>query len=240
MKWQSPKTFPILQTNHVHVWRAPLKRSQEELAYLSKTLNSQEESRAAKFVAENTRNNFIAARGILRYLLAKYLQTQPQDLVFQQNQYGKLHLESSELQFNISHSRDLALFIFTTHHQVGVDVEYIRNNFEFSGIAKRFFSKTENIDLLALPAEKQLNAFFNCWSRKEAFIKAIGKGIFYPLDEFSVEVSNKNDGRVQLEFMNDELNTTHWALEALNPDDEYAGAFAISSQKHTTHLYNFL
>jgi 4'-phosphopantetheinyl transferase len=240
MKWQSPQIFPTLQTNQVHVWRADLKRDSEELAKFSKSLSTQEKLRASKFVAEKSKNNFIAARGILRHLLAKYLQAQPQDLIFQQNQHGKLYINSSPLQFNISHSRDLALFIFSRHNPVGVDVEYIRENFEFTNIAKRFFSKKELSDLLALPTDQQLSAFFNCWSRKEAFIKAIGKGIFQPLDEFSVEISNRKEGRLDLEFTDTKFDTGNWKLEALDPEGGYAGAFAVSSLEHATHLYNFL
>jgi len=239
MLWQSPPTFPILATNQIHVWRASLRRNKEELAKLSNLLNTQEKTRGSKFIAEHARNNFMVARGILRWLLAKYLQIKPQDLVFEQNQYGKLHLDSSTLQFNISHSHDFALFAFTLDHPIGVDIEFIRDDFDFAPIAQRFFSKKEGVDLLALSPAEQLHAFFNCWSRKEAFIKAIGKGIFFALDKFSVEVSNKQAGRLQLQITDPEFNANDWFLEALNPVDGYVGAFATSCQKHETSFYDF-
>ncbi|EKE00872.1 MAG: 4'-phosphopantetheinyl transferase [uncultured bacterium] len=239
MPWQSPQTFPILRTNQVHIWRAPLKRNKEELAQLSALLNSQEKARADKFIAEHAKNNFTTARGILRYLLAKYLQTNPQDLTFQQNQHGKLHLESSELQFNISHSRDWALFIFAMNQPVGVDIEFIRNDFDFAPIAQRFFSKKENMELLALPQDQQLRAFFNCWSRKEAFIKALGKGLFCALDGFSVEVSSKKEGKLQLHVADIEFDTKNWSLEALNPVEGYVGAFTTSLSEYKACLYDF-
>lgn len=237
MSWQSSAIFPTLQTNQVHVWRASLKRNEMELAELLNLLDIQEKNRAAKFISEQAKNNFIAARGILRSLLAKYLHVKPQDLVFKQGQYGKLYLDSSILQFNISHSHDLALFIFALHQPVGIDVEFIRDDFDFVHIAQRFFSKKETADLLTLLPNQQLHAFFNCWSRKEAFIKAIGKGIFFALDEFSVEVSNKQEGRLQLHITDPEFNAKDWSLEALNPADGYVGAFAISQQKYEVGFY---
>jgi len=238
MLWQSPLTFPTLTTNQVHIWRASLKQNKEEVAQLLNLLNIQEKNRGSKFIAEQARNNFIVARGILRCLLAKYLRVKPQDLVFTQNQYGKLYLDSSTLQFNLSHSHDFALFAFTLEHPIGVDIEFIRDNFDHVSIAERFFSKKENTDLLALPPKEQLHAFFNCWSRKEAFIKAIGKGIFFALDKFSVEISNKQEGPLQLQITDPEFNADNWSLEALNPADGYVGAFATSCQKYETYFYD--
>jgi len=239
MSWQAPLIFPILATNQVHVWRASLKQGKKELVELLNLLSIQEKTRSSKFIAEHARNNFIVARGILRWLLAKYLHIKPQDLVFKQNQYGKLYLDSSMLQFNISHSHDVALFAFTLDHPIGIDIEFIRNNFDFIDIAQRFFSKKENLDLSTLPKTKQLHAFFNCWSRKEAFIKAIGKGIFFALDKFSVEVSNKQTGRLQLQITDPKYDANDWSLEALNPADGYVGAFATLHQKYEICLYNF-
>ena len=239
MAWQFPQTFPVLHTNQVHIWRATLKRSKEDLAEFTKLLNLQEKIRANKFIAKQAKNNFVVARGILRWLLGKYLGIKPQDILLQQNRYGKLYVASSALQFNLSHSHDLALFAFTQHHFIGVDVEFIRADFDFTAIAERFFSKTENLDLLALPIEQQLPAFFNCWSRKEAFIKALGKGLFCALDSFSVEVSNKNAGRLTLHFSDMELDTKNWALEALNPAASFVGAVATSCCKYQTSFYEF-
>jgi 4'-phosphopantetheinyl transferase len=237
MPWQSPQAFPTLKTNQIHVWRATLGRSKKELAELSGMLNPQEKERADKFIAKNAKNNFIVARGILRNLLANYLSTEPQKLSFQQNQYGKIRIEASELQFNISHSCDLALFAFTLKHPIGVDIEFIRDDFDFIPIAQRFFSAKENLDLLALPTDQQLQAFFNCWSRKEAFIKAVGTGVFCALNEFSVEVSDKKEGRLQIQFTSAEFNSKDWSLEALDPMEGYAGAFATPQDGYEIKRY---
>jgi len=239
MLWQTPQNTPSLLTNQIQIWRANLNRSDTELAKLSALLNHQEQKRANQFIAKQAKNNFTVARGILRYLLAKYLQTNPQDLIFQQNRYGKLYLENSELQFNLSHSHDWALFIFALHQPVGIDIELIRNEFEFAPIAQRFFAKEENKVLLALPKDQQLQAFFNCWSRKEAFIKAVGKGLFCALDDFSVEVSNKKEGRVELHSVSAELETKNWSLAALDPTPGYVGAFATALPEYQLFCHEF-
>jgi len=236
MSWQSPKFFPILQANQVHIWRASLTRAEKELVELRALLNLQEKERAAKFVVKNAANSFIVARGILRRLLSRYLQTFPQDLVFQQNQYGKLYLDSSPVQFNLSHSHDLALFIFALNRPVGVDVEFIRADYDFADIARKFFSKAESTELFSLPKDEQLHAFFNCWTRKEAFIKAKGVGMFCALDKFSVEVTSNKEGRMRLESY-DELDSNNWILEAINPADMYAGAFVVESPSYTINFY---
>lgn len=238
MLWQIPQNFPVIQANQVHIWRILLKCNQNRLTALTNLLNTQEQTRASGFMAEHARNNFIIARGVLRKLLAKYLHIPPQDLLFQQNQYGKIHLDSSALQFNISHSHDWALFAFVLDYPIGIDIERIHEDTDFIAIAKRFFSKQETKTLLALPQTQQLHAFFNCWSRKEAFIKATGKGIFFALDEFSVEISNKTSGLLQLQIPTIEPHQNNWSLEALNPTAGYTGAFATSCPKYQTNFYD--
>jgi len=99
------------------------------------------------------------------------------------------------LQFNISHSKGFALFAFTLHNQVGIDIEYIRKDFSYEEIAPQFFSKKENIVLSALPKERQREAFFTCWTRKEAFIKAVGEGFSFPLDKFDVDITTNAENQ---------------------------------------------
>jgi 4'-phosphopantetheinyl transferase len=236
--WQSPKIFPTLSANQVHIWRASLIREGKELLGLKALLNREEQERAAKFMVKGAANSFIIARGLLRKLLSKYLQIFPQDLVFQQNQYGKLYLNSLPLQFNLSHSHDLALFIFTVNSSVGVDVEFIRKDYEFFDIARKFFSKTENKELFSLPKKEHIQAFFNCWTCKEAFIKAKGVGMFRGLDEFSVDISSNKWGKVMLKEFTDAPESKNWALEAIDPGDAYSGAFAIGSSDYHVDFYN--
>lgn len=237
MQWQFPKVFPRLQTNQIHVWRTSLKRTEKESLELIDLLDSKEKEHANRFIAKNAANNFIVARGILRKLLAGYLEILPQNLIFERNQYGKLYLDASPLQFNLSHSKDLALFIFALNYPVGIDVEFIRDDYDFADIAKRFFSKKEVAELFSLPEDEQLLAFFNCWSRKEAFIKAMGVGMFYTLDKFSVGVTSAKSGKIGFEHSSDELDTNNWVLEAIDPANGYTGAFVVGSSSYSVGFY---
>lgn len=235
MLWVPPKIFPTLELGVIHVWRASLRRSAEETQHFFQLLNPKEQERSAKFVVKNAANSFIVARGILRELLAKYLSVAPRDLVFDQNKYGKLYLQSAPIQFNLSHSHDLSLFAFTLHNPIGIDVEYIRNDYKYADIAKKFFSTKEATELSALPRSVQLSAFFNCWTCKEAFIKAKGCGMFLALDKFSVEITTKRTGRVGLVYPDDGVlgaaaDNYDWLLEALDPAREYAGALVVGGK----------
>ena len=126
------------------------------------------------------------------------------------------------------------MFFFSLDAPVGIDVELIRDNYQFRDIVEKFFSEKEIRDLFSLPESEQLEAFFNCWSRKEAFIKGLGLGVFKGLHSLSVEVSGKRTGKVGL--LSDDKG---WGLEALDPSDQYAGAFAVYSSDYSISFYNF-
>lgn len=228
MQWQSPKIFPILSSNQIHVWRTSLTRTEKELVELRELLSYEERTRAAKFINQRAANSFIVARSILRKLLSCYLQINSHDLIFRQNRYGKLYLDSSPLQFNLSHSHSLALFIFALNTPVGIDVEFIRNDYEFTDIVRKFFSETESKALFSLPEDTQRQAFFNCWTLKEAFIKAKGIGMFYALDKFSVEVISNKEGKMML---------NNWTLQVIDPAKTYAGAFAVDALEFLANFY---
>lgn len=242
MQWRSDKQFPTLNNNQIHIWRAGLKQPATQIPELIKLLNPAEQTRANQFKVMPARNNFIVARSALRQLLGQYLQRHPAEIVFGQNSYGKLLLPQDNLQFNLSHSHDYALFIFAKNYHVGIDIEQIRDNFDYLAIAQKFFAPQEITDLLNLPQEQQLSAFFNCWSRKEAFIKGIGKGIFCALDKFAVEVCTQTAGRLKLSIDATQLldlEQTSWSLEALWPAAGYAGAFAVAGSDYQTGCYDY-
>lgn len=157
-----------------------------------RVLSADERERAARFHFLKDREHFIAARGLLRLLLSRYLDLPPQQLSFSYSPYGKPALagerDCTSLRFNVSHSHGVALYAFTLEREVGVDVEYIRQDVVGESIAEHFFSAQEVTSLRALPAGVQPQAFFNCWTRKEAFIKARGEGLSFPLDQFDVSL----------------------------------------------------
>ena len=151
-------------------------------------LSESERQRASRFTFERDRRRFIAARATLRRLLAARLGVHPEDVELVYGRHGKPALggrfANSELRFNVSHCDDLAVYAFARGHEVGVDVEAVRWFADADDVAARFFSKSENKAYAALDSLEKPSGFFNCWTRKEAFIKAIGDGLNHPLQSF--------------------------------------------------------
>lgn|SRR5487761_294074 len=183
-----------LSGNTVHVWRASLSLETDVLRDLEATLSIQEKSRAARFIIPRDRERFIAARGILRVLLGRYLGLPPVALEFDYGPRGKpeLHVADSHtpVRFNLSHSHDLALYAFAEKRELGIDLELTRPDFGGEEVAKRFFSKQELTELRALPPELQAQGFFICWTRKEAYVKALGGGLQISLGSFDVSLTS--------------------------------------------------
>jgi 4'-phosphopantetheinyl transferase len=171
---------------------------------------------------ERDRQRFIAARGVLRDLLGRYLQTHPARIRFVYNAFGKPDLSpefGSRLTFNLSHSADLALIAIAADSSVGVDLEYIQTQSEAADIARHFFSSTEVDHLNALPSHLYAEAFFSCWTKKEAYLKACGDGLAMPLNSFSVPLTT--------DPAHTPVNLYGWSLYTLRPAPGYAGALAI-------------
>ena len=158
--------------------------------HLWQLLAPDEQARAERFIFHKDRTHFVVARGLLRVLLGRYLQRHPQHLHFCYGPHGKPELApdmgDDTLCFNVSHAHGLALYAVTRQRDLGVDVEHVRPGFAEEHIAERFFSPREVAVLRALPVALQSTAFFACWTRKEAFIKARGDGLSLPLDQFDV------------------------------------------------------
>ena len=224
--WRTPEAFPALTADVVHVWRIALAISDAELARRTGVLTVEELARAARFHFEPDRRRWIATRGAVRLLLAGYAGVAPTSVRFSLGPHGKPALEKpdgTELEFNVSHSGELALCAVSRQRAVGVDVEAIRPEFATLSMARRFFAPAEAAALAALPQKRQREAFFACWSRKEAYIKARGTGIALGLDRFEVSLT---PGRpATLLATHDEPEAAErWRLVALAPGDGYAGA----------------
>src|SRR6266516_2685444 len=186
-----PRSFQ-LASDDVHSWCASLDVPPETSARLYATLTPDERSRSARFQFERDQQRFIVARGVLRDLLGHYLQIHPGKIGFVYNAFGKPDLGpefGSRLKFNLSHSAGLALIAIATASDVGVDLEYIRAQSDHSDIARRFFSAAEVEYLSALPGHLYAEAFFSCWTKKEAYLKAYDEGLSIPLNSFSVPLT---------------------------------------------------
>ena len=218
--------------DEVHVWRAGLDMSPERLGQLAETLAEDERARASRFRFPRDRHHSIAARGILRDILARYLGRDPAAIRFRYGAAGKpalaRHRGAPDLRFNVSHSHGLALYSITCGRHTGVDVERIEPRVAAEPIAERFFSAREVLALRALPAESRVEAFFNGWTRKEAYVKARGGGLAMPLDSFDVPLTTEDggDGGVLLRVHHLRPGASAWSVEALAPGPGYVGAVA--------------
>ena len=238
--WEHPPEAPVLEKNDVHVWKASLDLNSSELDCLRQTLATDEQKRAERFRFKKHRDRFIVGRGVLRTILGMYLDRHPDQFRFRYTQYGKpeLSVEADDLSFNLSHSRDLALYAVTQKREIGVDVEFIREDINLLGIAKRFFSEREYAQLQALPRSCQLQTFFDCWTRKEAFIKAKGEGLLLALDQFDVSIAPGKPAAL-LRTKWDPGEASLWSLRSLKPAPGYAAALAVAEKNWNLRNWNY-
>ncbi len=227
-----------LERDELHIWHISLIQSQDTIETLASHLDENEWAKADKFRFETERLNYVISHGARREILAKYLECLPNVIKFKENYYGKPFLRENKkrIYFNLSHSHEIALLAVAKKRRIGVDIEAIRKNFDEINIAEQFFSTSEIETLQSLPRNLRTKAFFDCWTRKEAFIKAVGQGLSYPLKEFSVAFSPFERARL-ISLENTFLKTENWQIIELNIADDYASAAAIESKKTETKLF---
>ncbi|MCA1567210.1 MAG: 4'-phosphopantetheinyl transferase superfamily protein [Acidobacteria bacterium] len=239
--WVNLPTDTPLADGEVHLWRASLAQTPDALRRLHSTLAPDEAAKAARFHFPRDRDHFIAARGLLRRLLGRYLAQPPDSLRFAYGAYGKPSLggaaaAAQDLRFNLSHSHELALYAFARGRELGVDLEHMRPDFAGEDIAERFFSAREVSMLRTLPAEARTPAFFNCWTRKEAYIKARGEGLSHPLDAFDVSLI-PGEPAALLGTRGDPRELTRWSLHSLDVGEAYAAAVVVQGTDYTLRLW---
>ncbi|MBI3761430.1 MAG: 4'-phosphopantetheinyl transferase superfamily protein [Chloroflexi bacterium] len=230
--WPSPPQNLTLGAEEVHVWRVELNQSAQCVEALRRTLAEDELKRAERFYFDSDRQHFIVARGALRTILGRHLGAQPDQLRFVYSSHGKPALVGDcgfdAIHFNVAHSYGIALVGVTRVSEIGIDVEYVRREVEHLSIARRFFSSGEVAALYALPADLRQEAFFTCWTRKEAFIKARGEGLSYPLDQFDVSLAP--DEPAALLSVRGCSTARGWSLRSLSPGPGYAAALALEGE----------
>lgn len=241
-EWREPRASPWPTRGEVHVWRVDLARLGALVAELAGVLSLDERERAALFRFEKDRLRFTLSRAALRTLLGLYLETSPGSVRFTQNRFGKPLLAGQTgrgpLHFNASHSKEMALYAFSAEHEVGVDVEYVRAEFASDEIAQHFFSRREVEALRGVAAGMKTRAFFDCWARKEAYVKARGEGLSYPLDKFAVSLE-PGEPAVLLADEVSPQEITEWSLAELRPAPDYAAALAVRARGVKLELFNW-
>jgi 4'-phosphopantetheinyl transferase len=225
-----------LDHRDVQVWAILTDTSSGIVERFRQVLAPEETDRAGRFHFDRDRRSFVLARGALRMLLGYYLGVAPASVSFKYGSKGKPALaQPSSLEFNASHSGELAVFAFADGCEIGVDVEHIRPIPDGIAIANRFFSPEEVSDLLALPVEEQERAFYLCWSRKEAYIKATGDGLSAPLDQFRVTLTPDRPVRF-IHLGQSTAAAEGWTLHDLQIAPDYAGALAYPEVRRPVSL----
>jgi 4'-phosphopantetheinyl transferase len=221
---------PALLPGEAQVYCFSLDRDPALLAQLEATLTADERQRAARFRSPIDQQRFIAARGTMRLLLGRYLHQAPGEVRFGYGPNGKPSLQQSSgspgLRFNLSHSNAMGLLAVTLGQEIGVDVEWIRPMPDAVGIAQRFFAPGELATLLGLAKDYQREAFFACWTRKEAYLKARGGGLSIPLDRFEVSLAPGEPARL-LRIVDEPEGHLHWSLHDLPHVAGYSAALAV-------------
>jgi 4'-phosphopantetheinyl transferase len=231
--WRSPGEGPILGNDEVHVWRAALDHDPSQVNSLLCTLSEDERARAERFYFEIDRERFIVARGALREILGVYLKRAAKSLSFSYGPHGKPALAQDAggdaIHFNMSHSHGVALYAVTRGREIGIDLEFIRESLEVDQLATRFFSQREIATLQGLPVNLRKHAFFLCWTRKEAYIKARGEGLSLPLDQFDVSLI-PGEPAALLSTQPDSDEAVRWSLQELTLASSYVAALAVEGR----------
>ena len=218
--WETPSSWPLLSDDEIHVWCVELDAA-GEVSALAACLSAEESERASGLLSGTHQRRFVVARGMLRQLLGLYLDQDPGAVAFSRGEHGKPFLQEGTLHFNVSHTHELALYAIARDREVGVDVEWMRPQVAHEQIAARFFSLEEQEALAQVPDEARRAAFYNIWTRKEAYVKARGDGIAAGLGTFAVSLGaeaallRSDEGRDEVE---------RWKLMALGPADGYVAA----------------
>jgi 4'-phosphopantetheinyl transferase len=225
--WEGAPLDAALRPDEAHVFRFALALGPDALRRHEGLLAADERARAARFVLQVHRDRFIAGRAMLRRVLGSYLGAPPEAVELVLEAGGKPSLAGNRpLRFNLSHSGGLALLAVALDRDVGVDLESLRADVAILDLAERFFSRCEREELLSVPSEGRLAAFFACWTRKEAFLKARGDGLGLPLDSFDVTVRPGEPPRV-LRTDLDPLDAARFSLLDLPPIPGFASALAV-------------
>jgi 4'-phosphopantetheinyl transferase len=221
-----------LTSDEIHIWQRQLECEPHVIESLGKVLSPDELARARRFHFPFNRYEFIVSRGTLRMLLGQYVACSPENLRFMYSQYGRPTLDAAShtqpVEFNISHSGNVVVLAFARDRRIGIDIELVRRDFSTAEIAERFFSVAEREALRTLPVEQRHEAFFRCWTRKEAFIKALGEGLSRPLDQFDVSLAPELPTAL-LATRPDARYAHRWSLWNLNVPPGYAGALAAET-----------
>ncbi len=229
--WAAAPVSLSLGDRDVHVWRTRLDADDD--GWRRHLLSEEEVVRADRFVRDIHGKRFTAARATLRVLIGRYLSIEASDVAFAYNELGKPSLASEfasrALEFNVSHSEDVALLAFSRGRELGVDIEHLSERPDFEKLARRYFSPAEVRSLTDVPSSERLPAFYRCWTRKEAYIKAKGRGLSISLSSFDVAFAPAEFPTL-LRAEGGDAERARWRIHDIQPGGEFVGALVIEAR----------
>ncbi len=235
--WQIRNDPPTLESGEVHVWRVSIDRNVSQLEKFLETLSPDERQRADRFRFEKDRRRFIIARGTLRKLLGVYLKVSPAEISFSYNPFGKPVVAESSICFNISYSEGVALFGFSDGQEIGIDLEFIKREFATVKVAEQFCSRRELLALDALSTDVRIPVFFDVWTQKEAYLKAVGTGFSNPADQFTLPMIS--DGHKTRMKQNAGYKFRGWTFFKLEAEADYSAALAVNGTVRNVRYLRF-
>jgi 4'-phosphopantetheinyl transferase len=234
--WSSPPDQPFLQNQAIHVWLVQLDSLRLDIAACEELLSVLEKKQASSFKFDRDHRRYVIAHAALRSILAAYLLVPPRALEFISGPRGKPKLApvpgKDSVAFNLSHSHEVAMIAVTRRSEIGVDVEYVKDDFPFEEVARRFFSPAEVATLTRLPSELQRVAFFKCWTSKEAYLKAKGTGLYGKLDEVELLLTQEHAVRVN-------GAVAGWSLGEITISRSYVAAFVLQGSDYELSCYHW-
>jgi 4'-phosphopantetheinyl transferase len=230
--WREISEIPLVAPPEIHVWRINLIRPSKEIARLQEMLSDDEKQQSARFHFAHDQRRFIVRRAVLRQLLAVQLGLHPEEIKIDSANFQKPKIaapqNSDGLRFSCSHSADWALIALAQNRDVGVDVEQHRPLPDAGDLARNFFSDFEIAEFERLPEPARTEGFFNCWTRKEAFVKAIGLGLAYPLKKFSVTLAPGRPAAL-VDTAGDSAARKNWLMASLDVAPAHSAALVFEA-----------
>lgn len=237
--WPYPPVEIDLGDQDVHVWCVALGQPNPVVSRLAQLLSSDEQERASRFIFEKDQRHFTVGRGVLKQILARYLALAPPQIGLTYGPHGKPTLdESCQISFNLSHSHGLAVYAVSRRRKIGIDLEKVRPLEDMVNLARRFFSRAEFEAFSSLSATDQQAGFFSGWTRKEAYVKAMGNGLLHPLHDFDVVLTPGRPAEL-LYVKNDPDAPKRWSLSTMQPAHDYIGALCVEGYDYRVSFWQF-
>ena len=231
-------SIPHLEDKTVHIWRLTLPVPEKTIEEFKNVLSPDEILRIKNFHFKPDREQYIASRGGLRNILSHYLNIEPQNICFSYTNYGKPYLDCTDLTFNTSHSGKFIIYAITRKACIGIDIEQLKSDLDFLSLAKTIFSEEEYIKFVMIPPHDKPLAFYRYWTRKEAYLKAIGIGLHYPLNQVQVSfLSTEKPKLLSAQLHHSEPHL--WQLEEILLDQNCVAAIATRQKYHNLYFWNW-